>query len=159
MHARETLFLLVKHHIGVPSECQTVWFQFTVQVRSLLGLIWVQTVAMTTDKDLNISFCKHSIYFQKIINCTCTYVYAANRFFRHFHNLWCDEQRLWWTAYTHMLQVCVKPKRLSNLLKNLSRNPWFCDRTYTCDRSLIACFVFLWNFHLAEASQLYWVFL
>ena len=91
------LFLLVKHHIRVPSECQTVWLQFTVQVRSLLGLIWVQTVATAqTDKDLNVSFCRQSIYFQKLINCTCAYhMYAANRFFRHFHNLRCEEQRLW----------------------------------------------------------------
>ena len=60
----ETLFILVKHHISVPSECQTVWLQFTVQVRSLLGLIWAQTVAKTqTNKDLDVSFCRHSIYF------------------------------------------------------------------------------------------------
>ena len=116
MHARKTLFLLVKHHIRVPSECQTVWLEFTVQVRSLLGLIWVQTVATTqTDKDLNVSFCRYSIYFQKIINCTCAYhVYAANRFFRNFHNLWCEEQRLWWNRiHAHATGLCETQKTAS----------------------------------------------
>ena len=37
MHARETLYLLAKHHIRVPLECHTVWLQFTFQVRSLLA--------------------------------------------------------------------------------------------------------------------------
>ena len=128
MHASETLFLLVIHHIRVSSECQTVWLQFTVQVRSLLGLIWVQTVATTqTDKDFNVSFCRRSIYFHKIIKCTCAYhVYAVNRFFFDIFMI-CDAESKGSgeTVYTHMLQVCTIPKRLllNNLPENLSHVP------------------------------------
>ena len=74
--------ILGKHYFllqNIISEYHQTVKQFgsSSQFRSefLLGLIWVQTVATTqTDKDLNISFCRHSIYFQKIINWTCAYI-------------------------------------------------------------------------------------
>ena len=149
MHARETLFLFVKHHIRVPTECLTDWLQFTVQVRSLLGLIWVQTVATTqTDKDLNILFCRHSIYFQKIINCNWAYhVYAANRFFRHFRCLWCEEQRLGWNrihAHVTGLRETQKTAPQQPSRKSFPKAMILWSRV-PCYRSLIVCYVFLWK--------------
>ena len=128
MHARETLFLLAKHRIRVPSECQPFWLQFTVQIRSFLGLILVQTVAtIQTDKDLNVSFCRHSFYFQNIINCSCAYHWCMYEIVSFDIFIICDAKikGSGETAYTHMLQACVKPKKLlpSNLPETLSKNP------------------------------------